>query len=177
MPKTKTQELVFGVLMALCMVYGMETYNTALANGGLTNQGLLISPKELVVLSVIVILVEKVLGGPLAHKLAFRLVDPAQAKPLLILTVSVMTVCTMCPLMSLVATLLFKGGLGTDFLSRWLQTVAINFPMALCWQVLIAGPLVRWAFRALFRKQLSKANEPDPAEAQAFELCPTCENC
>ncbi|CAI3595096.1 Conserved hypothetical protein [Clostridium neonatale] len=49
-----------------------------------------------------------------------------------------MTVCCMCPMMSLVATILFKG-VDVEFFAKWIQTVVIDFPMALCWQIFIAG--------------------------------------
>ncbi|MFR1378134.1 DUF2798 domain-containing protein [Clostridium neonatale] len=49
-----------------------------------------------------------------------------------------MTVCCMCPMMSLVATILFKG-VDVEFFAKWIQTVVIGFPMALCWQIFIAG--------------------------------------
>lgn len=35
MPRTRTQRIVFSILMALAMVYGMELYNQALLAGGL----------------------------------------------------------------------------------------------------------------------------------------------
>ncbi len=51
----------------------------------------------------------------------------------------------MCPLMSAWATLIFKFSLG--FFPRvWLGTFLRNLPMALFWQLLVAGSLVRWAF-------------------------------
>lgn len=49
-----------------------------------------------------------------------------------------MTVCCMCPMMSLVATILFKG-VDVEFFAKWIQTVVIGFPMDLCWQIFIAG--------------------------------------
>lgn len=41
MPKTKPEELVYGLLMTLFMVLAMELYNTGLRMGGLTNAGIL----------------------------------------------------------------------------------------------------------------------------------------
>ncbi len=56
-----------------------------------------------------------------------------------------MSVCLMCPLMSLAATILFKNA-GAEFVSVWIQTTAMNFLMALCWQIFFAGPFVRNVF-------------------------------
>lgn len=59
-----------------------------------------------------------------------------------------MIVCIMCPVMSLVATVLFKEpSFGT-----WVHTFGCNFPMALCWQMFYCGPLSRAIFRLLFRR-------------------------
>ena len=64
-----------------------------------------------------------------------------------------MIVCIMCPVMSLVATLLFKEpSFGT-----WVHTWGCNMPMALCWQMLYCGPLSRAIFRLLFRRGEKKA--------------------
>lgn len=158
MPKTKTQDVVFSILMAMTMVYGMEGYNGFIRLGGFSFSVLLMPLWELAGLSAVVILLEKTIGGPLARKLAFLIVQPQKSKPtVVILMVSMMTVLCMCPLMSAVAALLYKGGLSGHFLRIWMQTVVINFPMAFCWQMLVAGPVVRTVFHAMFRKQLQGA--------------------
>ena len=66
--------------------------------------------------------------------------------------ISLMIVCIMCPVMSLIATLLFKEpSFGT-----WVHTFGCNFPMALCWQMFYCGPLSRAIFRLLFRRGENK---------------------
>jgi len=59
----------------------------------------------------------------------------------------------MCPLMSFAATLLFKGGFQKEFISIWLQTTALNYPMATFWQLLFAGPIVRKLFGLIFKNK------------------------
>lgn len=89
--------------------------------------------------------------GPLSKKLAFRIVDPQKHAPIIVtLAVSAITVCFMCPAMSLMAALIIKQPEAADFFAAWEQTTAMNFPMALCWQIFYAGPLVRLIFRAIF---------------------------
>ena len=82
--------------------------------------------------------------------------DPSCGKPLLQLLAAGPIACgvfRMCPVMSLVATLLFKEpSFGT-----WVHTWGCNMPMALCWQVLYCGPLSRAIFRLLFRRGEKKA--------------------
>ena len=38
MPRTRTQRIVFSILMAFAMVFGMELYNQALLAGGLRTE-------------------------------------------------------------------------------------------------------------------------------------------
>ena len=42
---------------------------------------------------------------------------------------------------------------GKQIISMWLQTTVFNFPMALCWQLFFAGPLVRFVFGRIFREK------------------------
>lgn len=66
-----------------------------------------------------------------------------------LLRMQLYTVGVMCPLMSLVATLLFKR----PSVGVYVETLLWNLPVALGWQIMIAGPLARYLFRCcLFRK-------------------------
>ncbi len=70
--------------------------------------------------------------------------------------ISLMIICIMCPIMSLVATLLFKEpSFGT-----WAHTFGCTLPMAFFWQMFYCGPLSRLIFRTLFKKQLAAQNTP-----------------
>lgn len=158
MPKTTLQKIIFSILMSFIMVYGMEVYNGAIKNKGMTNSLFLIPFGELLMLMAIVIVSETFIGGPLARKLALRLVDPQKDRPIIvILVIQTMTVCMMCPIMSFIAAIIFKGGFNTQILAKWVQTVAINFPMAFCWQIIIAGPSVRFVVRIISKLQKSQA--------------------
>ena len=105
------------------------------------------------VMGVIGFVLEMLIAGPLSKKLAFRMVTPGKDKMILvILAISAMTVCLMCPMMSLAATILFKG-VDSQLPAKWIQLTVMNFPMALCWQIFIAGPLVRGVFRRIFAEK------------------------
>lgn len=106
--------------------------------------------------------------GHLAKKIAMRLVSMEQEHPFhLVLAISAVSVAFMCPLMSLAATIFFQHA-GTQLISVWLQTTALNFPMALCWQLFFAGPLVRFVFRQLFR-QSAVRTKPSAVQMSAQE--------
>ena len=110
MPKTKLQEVVFTILMVFVMVYAMICYNIALNMGGMSNIVFLNAFHELVIMGPIAFILDFFLYGSLSKKLAFRIVTPGVDKPImLILAISSITVCLMCPTMSFFATLLFKS--------------------------------------------------------------------
>ena len=153
MPKNKLQDVIFSLLMVLAMVYAMACYNSALAQGGLHNAVFLLALRELPIMAPVAFALEVLVVGRLARRMALRLVCVERDPQILVtLAVSSMTVCLMCPLMSLAATLLFKNA-GSQFIAVWLETTALNFPMAFFWQLCFAGPFVRKVFGLLFREK------------------------
>lgn len=153
MPKTKFQEVIFTILMVFVMVYAMICYNIALNVGGMNNTVFLSAFHEFVIMAPVAFILDFFFVGHVAKKTAFRIVNPEKENPFhLVLAISVVSVAWMCPLMSLVATILFKDA-GNQFIAVWLQTIALNFPMAFFWQMLYAGPFVRFVFRQIFREK------------------------
>jgi hypothetical protein len=143
MPINKTQKIIFSVLMSFLMVYGMETYNHFIA--GYTGLHAFSLPIiELLELMFIVIILQTFIGGRFASALAFKLIQPESSHPLKVtLIIQLCTVIIMCPLMSCVATIIFKQDIPLPFLHKWMLTILVNFPFALFYQVLVAGPVVR----------------------------------
>lgn len=150
MPKTKFQNVIFTLLMAFAMVYAMICYNIALNRGGMTNEVFLLAFHELLIMWPVAFVLEMFVVERLAKMLAFRLVTLEDKSIFILLAISCMIVCLMCPMMSFVATILFKNP-GKEIIAVWFQTTVLNFPMALCWQIFFAGPLVRLIFRTIFR--------------------------
>ena len=158
MPKTTGQKVLFGLLMSFFMVLAMELYNTGLRNGGLTNAGILEALGELPLMLVLCFFTSTVLGEPLAAYLTGRLNLPQEWPFAAVLARSAMTVCVMCPAMSLWATVIFQRP-GIELVPSWLQTAAKNFPMAFFWQIFFCGPLVRKIFRTLVPAAAAHAGE------------------
>jgi hypothetical protein len=163
MPTTKFQEFMFGVMMATTMVYGMEVYNAILRHGQFAMALLLLELRDFIILTTAAFVLQACIGVPLAKRLTFRIVSPKQARPFTIRTVMVVcTVFSMCPLMSLVATIYFKGLLH-HLMHAWLYATLFNLPMAFGFQLLIAGPLVRFLFQKIFSvrgQPLLQAQQP-----------------
>ena len=130
MPKTKFQNVVFTLMMSFLMVYAMICYNISMNIGGMTNQVFLMAFHEMIIM------------WPAAFILEFFLV-------VITLAISIMIIAIMCPIMSFIATLLFKNA-GKEFVAVWLQTTFLNFPVAFFWQLMYCGPFIRFLFRKLF---------------------------
>lgn len=147
MMKTKFQEIVFTIMMVLVMVYAMICYNISFGLGQMENQVFIMAFGELPVMAIIAFLVELLFVGKIVKRLAFKILDPENTQPVfMIIVISSLTVCFMCPIMSLFATVLFNYSGVENIISSWLQISIRNFPMALCWQIFYAGPFVRKLF-------------------------------
>jgi hypothetical protein len=127
------------------MVFGMESYNHIIATNSISLSSFIIPLFELCWLMATVIILQALIGSKLAEIIASKFVNIETGRPLAIILVrQISTVLVMCPIMSLVATFAFKNGFNSSFLSIWIKTIVINFPMALLWQILVAGPIVRF---------------------------------
>ena len=159
MPKTKFQDFIYTIIMVIVMVYAMICYNIAIGMGEMNNNVFLMAFGELPIMGVIAFLLEFLFVGNIAKKIAFKLINPEKTQPIfIILIISSIIVCFMCPLMSFFATILFNFSGLENLVAVWLVISIRNFPMALCWQIFYAGPFVRFVFKKLFLKQLKESN-------------------
>lgn len=157
MPKTEFQDFIYTIIMVIVMVYAMVCYNIALSLGDMKNAIFKMALGELPIMGVIAFVLEFFFVGAIIKKIAFRIVNPKKIEPLfIIIIISSLIVCFMCPLMSFFATILFNFNGLENVISTWLILTVRNFPMALCFQIFYAGPFVRFIFKKLFAKQFSK---------------------
>ena len=164
MPKNKFQDVIFTIMMVFFMVYAMICYNISLNIGGMSNQVFLNAFHELIIMGPIAFILDFFIVGPFAKKKAFSIVNPQKDNPFaIVLAISVVSIIGMCPLMSFAATLLFKNA-GSQFIAVWLQTTAMNFPMAFFWQLCFAGPFVRKIFGLIFCEKETAGNKNAVAE-------------
>ena len=152
MPKTKFQDLVYTIIMVVIMVYAMVCYNVSINIGGMSNKIFFIALKELPIMVPIAFILEFFLVGNLSKKITFKLLDPKKDNQVLItILISSIIVAIMCPLMSFIGSLLFNYNGISNLIANYFQAWVISFPMALCFQLCYAGPLVRWIFKKIFR--------------------------
>ena len=143
MPKNKFQDVIYTIIMASVMVYGMVAYNIVLNTGSMQNWVFLAVFHEWPIMTVI-----------------------AASQTSIMLAISAASVWLMCPCMSFFATLLFKDSHNAQFFAIWVQTTVMNFPMALLWQFFAAGPLVRRIFGLLFRENADKSSAAEMESVQ-----------
>lgn len=148
MPQGKKEQILFGLIMAVVMVYGMIVYNIAIEFGGLSSEVFILAIHELVIMAPIAFILEAAIVGKLAFKLAFKVVEPSDREIFKIFAIQIAIVLIMCPIMSFIATLLFAHP-GNQVISIWLQKYALNLPFALGWQLIICGPLVRYILKLI----------------------------
>ena len=160
MPKNKLEEVVFTAIMATIMVYGMIVYNVALNTGIVSKMTFLAACHELVFMAPIAFVLEFFVVSKIAGKLAFTVMRPTDRPQFITYAISICICCIMCPAMSLIATVLFKENVS---FGTWVQTWAMNFPMAVCYQMFYCGPFVRLIFRLIFRRGEAKQT------AEAFD--------
>lgn len=151
MPQTRLEKLFFMSLTVLLSVTAFTTYNVAIHMGAMTNSVFPVALKEIPLEFIIALLLESLVAYRMSEKLAFRFVDPRHDKPVfVILAITSMTVCIMCPSMSFVATIIYNG-INSEFLANWFQKIIFNFPFAFFIEIFFIGPLVRMLFRTVFR--------------------------
>lgn len=119
MPKNKFQDVVFTIIMATIMVYGMVVYNVALNVGGVSNFVFLAALHKLPIMVPIAFILEFFIVGKLARMLAFSVMKPTDRPQFITYAISIRICCIMCPIMSLVATILFKD---VKTFGTWVQT-------------------------------------------------------
>ena len=163
MPKTLFQNIFFTLMMSFLMVYVMVCYNIALNMGGMSNEIFLMAFGEMKIMWPVAFLLEFFVVDKMAHALAFRIVTPKDRQIVIVLAISAMIVCIMCPVMSLIATVLFKNA-GANVLAAWFETTFFNFPVALFWQIFYCGPCIRFIFGKLFPE---KENASDAVGAES----------
>ena len=73
MPKTKLQNIIFTLLMALVMVYAMICYNISLNKGGLSNEVFLLAFHELIIMWPVAVILELFVVEKLAQKRLYPL--------------------------------------------------------------------------------------------------------
>lgn len=153
MPHNKRESLIYTVLMCFVMVLWMSFYNVALLRGELSPAVIRAGWLGFPAAYVFAMCCDWFLVSPLAKGFSFRfLVSPEDGDLKKIVCVSCCMVIPMVVIMSLYGACegALHTGLWSGVAAGWLRNIPRNFVMALPFQLLVAGPLVRRIFRAAF---------------------------
>ena len=161
---SKTQEKIFALITVLITVPCFVFYCLTIENHGILNVEPVWALKLIPVEFILAYISEIFLIGPKVPKILFKKLNPKKDNPILIETGYICTtVCLMCPWMSFLATILYKGiipVLFNDptftiqnffiyFIPNFLQTFVQNFPFALLAQLFFIQPLSRTIFKKI----------------------------
>lgn len=162
----KSRQLIYALITVMIAVPCFVFYCLSIENGGILNVDVKFALMLIPIEFVLAYLSEIFIGGPIATKIALNAVNPKENKPFMVeIAIICATVCIMCPLMSFLATILYKGIMpGLIFndatftlvnffklSSNFLQTVVLNFPFALLSQLFFIQPLVRRMFGFIYK--------------------------
>ena len=166
MPQNTLESVVFTAITAFIMVYFMTLYNTVLATGSFTNGTFLIAARSMWLEYVLIFLCAYFISSPAAKHFAFQVVRPADRQIYVILAIQVFTVIFQVGLASILG--VWHGyGFTRQILPDYIMTYCRNFIMALPLQLLIAGPLARAIFRAIFgRAEQQRMDAEDERRAR-----------
>lgn len=155
MPETKLQDLLFSVLMVVCMVYCMTVYNLALEDG-LALTTFWDALRLMWIEVVMAFFVQRYVAKKVANMLLHLLIDVRTARPTLIsVFVAAGNVIVMAPCMTLLVNILHNG-VSPQLITYWLPKLVVNFPFALCIQIFYVGPFVRFVYRLLMRMTIKR---------------------
>lgn len=118
MPKSKLENFVYTVMMAFVMVYAMVCYNIALTIGGMKDTVLLEAFREMMIMWPVAIILEMFIFEKPVVYLTRRVMTPSTPILMIIVIRFSITVCLMCPTMSLIATALFKNFQAASFIGN-----------------------------------------------------------
>lgn len=168
MPNSKFEGRIFALITVIITVPCFVFYCLSLENGGILNVNPLFAFVLIPIEFIFAYTCEIFIGSPLATRLALKAINPKEYKPMIVETAIICTtVCIMCPLMTFIATVLYKGifpglifndstfELGKFFLyfiPNFLQTFVQNFPFAILSQIFFIQPLTRRVFKTIFKK-------------------------
>ena len=151
MGKNKKENLIFTTMMCALMVLGMTIYNVLLMQG-FAWEALRMMAIGYLPAFVVALVLDIFIVGPLAKKIAGRLVKPCVPMIRKVLTISCFMVLGMVIFMSMYGALThagFASGLGEAYAhSLW-----TNFICALPLQLVIVGPVTRAIFMKIFPPQ------------------------
>lgn len=153
MPQNKRESFIYTVIMCFTMVLWMSIYNVTLHTGTFNTQVIKDAWLGFPIAYVFVACMDWFVVSGLAKGFAFKYLVKSDSSTLRkVISVSCSMVVPMVIIMSLYGAVEASIRMGdfSNVLFIWLTNIPKNFVMALPFQLIIAGPLVRKVFRTIF---------------------------
>ena len=153
MPQNKRESFIYTVIMCFTMVLWMSIYNVILHTGTFNAPVIKDAWLGFPIAYVFAACMDWFVVSGLAKGFAFKyLVKPDSSTLRKVISVSCSMVVPMVIIMSLYGAVEASIRMGdfSNVLFIWLTNIPKNFVMALPFQLIIAGPLVRKVFRTIF---------------------------
>lgn len=153
MPQNKRESFIYTVIMCFTMVLWMSIYNVTLHTGTFNVQVIKDAWLGFPIAYVFAACMDWFVVSGVAKGFAFKyLVKPDSSTLRKVISVSCSMVVPMVIIMSLYGAVEASIRMGdfSNVLFIWLTNIPKNFVMALPFQLIIAGPLVRKVFRTIF---------------------------
>jgi len=153
MPTNKRESLIYTIMMCFLMVLWMSMYNVTVHSGGFNLETVVNAWIGFPLAYIYAIILDWfIVSGP-AKGFSFKYLVKPESSPLKkVIAVSCSMVIPMVIFMSLYGALeaCVKSGNWSQLLIIWGSNIPINIVMALPFQLIIAGPVIRRVFRKLF---------------------------
>ena len=153
MPQNKRESLIYTFIMCFMMVFWMSIYNVSLHMGGLSMESIKAGWLGFPIAYIFAMCCDWFFVSKIAKGFAFKyLVKPDSSVLRKVISVSCCMVVPMVIIMSLYGAVEVSIEMGnfSNLLIMWLTNIPKNFVMALPYQLIIAGPVVSFVFRAAF---------------------------
>ena len=150
---SKRESLIYTFIMCFMMVFWMSIYNVSLHMGGLSMESIKAGWLGFPIAYIFAMCCDWFFVSKIAKGFAFKyLVKPDSSVLRKVISVSCCMVVPMVIIMSLYGAVEVSIEMGnfSNLLMIWLTNIPKNFVMALPYQLIIAGPVVRFVFRAAF---------------------------
>jgi len=167
MPLSLKEKIIYTFLTVFLTVNAFAFYCLSIEMGGMSTKVVYaaysistwIFPIPIVLLEIVIaFLLAFFVCNPIALKWTFKNLSPKKdALDVIQNKITISMVYLMCPLMTLIAIVLYdvipNQEFNEEFFSKFLQSFVLNFPFALITQIYFIQPFVRKVFTYVFQKK------------------------
>lgn len=164
LPRNGKEGALYGLIICALTALFMSSLGTILGAGKFDGEVALSILKIYPIMIVIAMLLEAVVIGRIAEKLAAKFTAPTDSFNAKILFRILFTVIGMSACMTFIGGVIGNGGLNSETFSNWLTNWPRNFLIVLVAESLVIQPIARLAMVKLHAKQDEKNNAALMAE-------------